>query len=193
MDISIAREFALALPDRAHFSCSHSASGVASSEAAFTVLFVCSGQTFEEAQGKIMSQHVSSDKRKEKAAAAWGTAESLDSIKEAFTAAVSDEATLFPWAEAGLPKATRALAPQWQQMVQQGMLPINVLPTVRCKILLHGASCSRQVSYATLPWQNIPPPQLKHEDCVCPLCAKQCRCAHMHASRMHCTLIHAAH
>ena len=67
----------------------------------------CRGQQFAEASGKPMAQHVSSDKRKEKARSAWGTAESMDSIKALFSKAVS-EGGVFPWAEAGLPKASRA-------------------------------------------------------------------------------------
>ena len=77
-----------------------------------------------------MAQHVSSDKRKEKARSAWGTAESMDSIKALFSKAVS-EGGVFPWAEAGLPKAAVQLAQQLQALINEDMLPINALPAVR--------------------------------------------------------------
>ena len=98
-----------------------------------------------------MIQHVSSEKRKEKALAAWGSPDSIDSLKAAFGKMLS-EGGLFPWADAGLPKATLALSSKLHTMVQAGMLPINALPQVRTYASVH---CIRQ-STTCLGAQSLP-------------------------------------
>jgi hypothetical protein len=94
-------------------------------------LWLCSGQDFAKAEGKTMTQHVSSDKRKDKALAAWGDAESIEGVKAAFGTMLSDGAP-FPWADAGISKEMAALSDKLQAMAQAGMLAINALPAVRC-------------------------------------------------------------
>ena len=91
---------------------------------------MCSGAAFSDPSGKTMTQHVSSDKRKEKALAAWGAPNSIDSLQSAFGKMLS-AGGLFPWADAGLPQATLKLSDKLQAMVKGGMLPINALPQVR--------------------------------------------------------------
>jgi hypothetical protein len=126
-----------------------------------------------------MSQLVSSDKRKEKALAAWGSPDSIGGLKVAFAKMLSDGG-LFPWADAGLPKATLALSSQLQAMVMTGMMPINALPQVRlCGMCaVHQVPCP-QPALCMLSGHdtgNVVPGHEPHA-CQLRLCCERCECS----------------
>lgn len=88
------------------------------------------GQAFGPADA-FMATHVRTDKRKEKAAAAWGAPTTAAALQPVFLAWLKAGGP-FPWADStAAPVDLEPLQPQLQSMIERGFLVTNACPAVR--------------------------------------------------------------